>query len=128
MSYISHLLSAENYSQFIFSTTLFQMNLSERTGDIFTVMRETALGTIISRGGDMCRTRRWLGGGDKPPSWPREAGMRAAAEEALHGPCSLSGATHETCNGKGLEELVACFGRGMGQENQDVNLDSCHRR
>lgn len=54
--------------------------------------------------------------------------MRAAAEEALHGPCSLSGPTHETCSGKALEELVACFGCGMWQENQDVNLDSCHRR
>lgn len=58
----------------------------------------------------------------------REAGMRAAAEESLHGPCSPSGPTHETSNGGGLEELVTRFGCGMGQENQDPNLDSCHRR
>lgn len=80
-------------------------------------LRETALGTVISRGGDTCRRRWWLGGGDEPPSWPREAGMRAAAEEALPEACSLSGLTHETSSGKGLEELVACFGCGTGQEN-----------
>ena len=47
----------------------------------------------------------------------REAGMRAAAEESLRGPCSPSGPTHETCSGGGLEELVTCFGCGMGREN-----------
>lgn len=58
----------------------------------------------------------------------REAGMRAAAEESLCVWCSPSGPMHETCSGGGLEELVACFGCGMGQENQDPNLDICHRR
>jgi len=56
-----------------------------------------------------------------------EAGTRAAAEESLHGPCSPGGPMHETCSGGGVEELVTYIGCGMGQKNQDPNLDSCRR-
>ena len=45
---------------------LFQMSLSQKLGDNFMFMRDNALGTIISRGGDICRRRWWLRGGHEP--------------------------------------------------------------
>lgn len=47
-------------------------------------MRENVLGITISRGGDTCRRRQWLGGREEPLSHLRDRGMTPEAGESFH--------------------------------------------